>query len=369
MAEGIVMRVFLKCIYENNLGDDLFISIVCDRYPGTQFTLLAQNDLSLSPKIANLEIFRIHPLVYRVLRKISYQFSRICMVDRYLVSKSDIVCAIGGSLFMESKKHKDTIRSAKHYNTYWFDQVKKPLYIIGSNIGPVYNDHYIEKVRNVFAKTKDVCLRDAQSKAYADNEHVRVAPDVIFGVIDDQVTEHSGKTAIISVISCAQKAKQMKQFDTEKYRNAMASMIRSLINDSYHVILYSFCKAEGDEDEINVLKNITGDNDHLSEYFYRGNIPDALNVMRKADVVIGTRFHANVIGFAMHKKVIPVIYNDKTRNLLNDLHFAGKAIDIENDIYPSYDELMANQPLDDSLIKQLKKESGRQFEGLDRILR
>lgn len=363
------MKVFLKCIYENNLGDDLFISTVCGRYPGTQFTLLAQNDLSVSPKISNLEIFRVHPFVYRTLRKISFQFNRICMIDRYLISKSDIVCAIGGSLFMESRKHKDSIRSAKHYNTYWFDQVKKPLYIIGSNIGPVYNDHYIDKVRSVFAKAEDVCLRDTQSKAYADSENVRVAPDVIFGVIDNEVMEHSEKTAVISVINCAQKAKQMKHFDTEKYRNVTVSMIRSLINDSYHVILYSFCKAEGDEDEIRILKDIIGDNDHLSEYFYRGNIPDALDVMRKADVVIGTRFHATVIGFAMHKKVIPVIYNDKTRNLLNDLHFEGKAIDIENDIYPSYDELMSNQPLNDSVTAQLKKESGRQFEGLDRILR
>lgn len=363
-----MMKVFLKCIYENNLGDDLFISTICGRYPDIQFTLLAQNDLSLSPKIENLEIFRIHPLVYRALRKVSYQFSRICMIDRYLISKSDIVCAIGGSLFMESKKHKDTIRSAKHYNTYWFEQVKKPLYIIGANIGPVYNEHYIEKVRGVFAKAEDVCLRDTQSKAYADNEKVRTAPDVIFGVIDDQVTEHSEKTAVISVISCAQKEKQMRSFDTEKYRNTMVSFIRSLINDSYHVILYSFCKAEGDEDEIRVLKESIGDNDHLSEYFYRGNIPDALDILRQAEVVIGSRFHANVIGFAMHKKVIPVIYNDKTRNLLKDLHFEGKAIDIENDIYPSYDELMSNRLLDKNMTAQLKKESGRQFEGLDRIL-
>ena len=91
--------------------------------------------------------------------------------------------------------------------------------------------------------------------------------------------------------------------------------------------------------------------------------------MEKAEIIVGTRFHANVIGFAMHKKVIPVIYNDKTRNLLNEIHFEGSSIDIEKDIYPDVSRLLSNEPLSPELIAQLKTDAQKQFSVLDQALK
>ena len=91
--------------------------------------------------------------------------------------------------------------------------------------------------------------------------------------------------------------------------------------------------------------------------------------MEKAEIIVGTRFHANVIGFAMHKKVIPVIYNDKTRNLLDEIHFEGSSIDIEKDIYPDVSQLLSNEPLSPGLIAQLKTDAQKQFSGLDQALK
>lgn len=364
------MKVYLRCIYRNNLGDDLFIRTICSRYPDVSFTALSSSNVRISPPISNLRVFHVHPIVYRALRKVSFTFNSTHILENLLISQSDLVTAIGGSLFMENKRYKDTLKPDKYYNTYWFQQVKKPLYIIGSNIGPVYNDHYIQKIEQIFAKAEDVCLRDTASLAYTSNPRVRVAPDVIFGSISEtEQEEHEGRTAVISVISCEQKGYQMRTFNTEKYRNAMLDLIRSLINDSYNVILYSFCKEEGDEDEIRYLKEAIGNTPSLTEYFYRGNIDEALSVLNNSDLIFGTRFHANVIGFALNKTVVPIIYNDKTRNLLKDISFEGSYIDIEQNIYPSYEQLMSNRPVSADLIARLRKDADLQFKGLDQKLK
>lgn len=363
------MKVFLKCIFENNLGDDLFIRTVCNRYPDISFTAIARNNLTIRPQIPNLKVVHINNSIYKAFRKISFQLNRVCVADRILVSSADLVAAVGGSLFMENKIYKDSLKADKYYNTYWFEQVKKPLYIIGSNVGPVYNEHYLQKVKRIFLKADDVCLRDHASRDLAGIEKVRTAPDVIFGVIDEPMNTETEKKAVISVINCEKKARQMRNFNTEKYREAMIHLIRQLTDQSYNVILYSFCKDEGDEEEIAVLKERLGNTDHISEYFYKGDIDEALSVMEKAEIIVGTRFHANVIGFAMHKKVIPVIYNDKTRNLLDEIHFEGSSIDIEKDIYPDVSKLLSNEPLSPELIAQLKTDAQKQFSGLDQALK
>ncbi|BCP62259.1 hypothetical protein SUT380_14470 [Streptococcus parasuis] len=41
----------------------------------------------------------------------------------------------------------------------------------------------------------------------------------------------------------------------------------------------------------------------------------------------------------LKKSVIPIIYNDKTRNMLNDINFKGKVIDLENIVDFNVDDL------------------------------
>ena len=91
----------------------------------------------------------------------------------------------------------------------------------------------------------------------------------------------------------------------------------------------SFCKIEGDEDAINRIEKEL-ENISIKKFFYRGNIEEALDVLYGADIIVGTRFHANVIGMIMQKKVIPIAYSDKTLNVLKDINFKGVYFDIRD---------------------------------------
>lgn len=361
------MKVFLKCVYKNNLGDDLFIKTICERYPNTTFVTLAKENVKLTPKIPNLKVYSSKKIYYRLVRKISFILNKTCAIDRLLIRRCDLVVTIGGSLFWESSKYKNKKVSDKYYNTFWYEGCNKPLYILGANIGPIYNDYYIKKVENIFRKAKDVCLRDRKSLSYVDASLARVAPDIVFGSNIERKNKDSRKHAIISVIDCKQKSSQLRHFDADRYNKAILDIIDGLQKASYDITLFSFCKSEGDEEAISqIIAN--ANNQNIDIYCYDGNINEALDIFSKADYIFGSRFHANVLGFALGKKVIPISYNDKTVNLLKDLGFYGKYIDIEKDIYPSIKELLSNKPLPQKQVENLRTNSLRHFDVLDKVL-
>ena len=89
----------------------------------------------------------------------------------------------------------------------------------------------------------------------------------------------------------------------------------------------SFCKDEGDEEEINKICKIINDK-NIVKYCYRGNIEEALEQIRTSEIIVGSRFHANILGLAYNKRIIPLAYSDKTINALEDIDFNGKIFDM-----------------------------------------
>ena len=76
----------------------------------------------------------------------------------------------------------------------------------------------------------------------------------------------------------------------------------------------------------------------------------------------------NVLGLMLNKVVIPIIYNDKTRELIQDIKFKGKYIDIE-----SIDSFDVNELSDKDLsyklnIDKYKEDANKHFEVLDKVL-
>ena len=131
----------------------------------------------------------------------------------------------------------------------------------------------------------------------------------------------------------------------------------------------SFCEIEGDNIYVKKLKE---KHTYIKEYYYDGNIDEALKEISESEVIVGTRFHANVLGFIFNKIVIPIIYNDKTKNLLNDINFQGTFFDINNLNKDSFDNInietikRENRILD---IDYLRKEAEHHFDELDKVLK
>lgn len=349
------MKVFLKGYLKQNLGDDLFVSILLNRYKEDFFTYTKDSYGDMfndKLKIYNGKIYKLINIFLKVVTNKNFG------IEEYIERKSDVSVLIAGSLFMEKKGVKPIF------------SLSEPYYIIGSNFGPYFSDRYYNKFYNVFKKANDVCFREKYSKdLFPDLPNVRYASDVVFNLDISNVKITDNKKVVISVIDCKRK---LTEELSDKYENKIIELSKMLINKGYEICLMSYCAAENDEIAINsILDKIKEKNmlDKISTYYYKGNIEEALNVMGDSQVIIGSRFHANIIGMLLNKTVIPLAYSDKTLNVFNDMKFDGKIFDLRK-----IDEIDISKITDEDLkykfdISTQIEDAKKQFEELDKVLK
>ena len=361
------MKVFLNCVAENNLGDDIFIKMICDRYD-EEFFLINKNSFKLNYKIKNLKVINVNNFVYKLFRKIGAFFSRRNIIESIILKNKDCLVTIGGSMFMEGKNFK------KNYKTRQFliyKKINKPYYIIGANIGPIYTREYVKLLmQEALKNATDVCLRDRNSfELVSSLKNIRCASDIVFSYdISRYNNLKSDNKIIISVIDMNKKSEQIVNPNLEKYEKVICDLIDYFILKNFQVELMSFCKEEGDEEAIERILKKTKHQEKISKYLYNGNIEEAISELASSKIIIGTRFHANILGLMLNKTIIPIIYNDKTRNLLRDLTFEGRYIDID-EIEKFNIDYLYNKYLNYKLdVTFQRKDAERHFEKLDFIL-
>lgn len=309
-------KVLLEAYLKHNLGDDLFLYIFSKRYPDLQFYVKAAGKYVDGFKLKNVHsrtVFR------RVLDRIWLKFSQKPLY-RY---KYDAEVIIGGSMFIENNLSEEGLK--KYLKTKYLNTV--PLFFMGENFGPYRSDYYYEEHKMLFSHAKDVCFREKYSAdLFRDLTNIRVAPDIVFCLNTDAYNVKHEKKVIISVINL-EKRKDISAY-REEYEEKIAEISDYYSAKGYEVVLMSFCASEGDEDAVRAIVSKT--NKSIRTYLYNGNINEALNEIASSELIIGTRFHSIVLGLVFDKKVLPIIYSDKTLNMLSDVNYNGEMIGIEN---------------------------------------
>lgn len=68
------------------------------------------------------------------------------------------------------------------------------LFCVRANFGPYHTEEYRSAMDKVYTKLKDICFRDTYSKnLFADNDHVRQAPDILFFYPMPKVEENKNR--------------------------------------------------------------------------------------------------------------------------------------------------------------------------------
>lgn len=223
-----------------------------------------------------------------------------------------------------------------------------------------------------FVKYTDICFRDHYSEQlFADVGSVRYAPDLLFSYERPQTVEIGGNIAI-SVFDPFMPSRKIDETVKQGYFTAIKNTVCELLNSGRKVSLLGFCSFEGDAAFIDRLIREIPDElkDGIAILNYSFDNKNAvLDALAQSEYIIGTRLHSIILGLAFGKKVLPIVYNQKIKYILEDIGFDGKTIGI-NDI-TDYASGLAGLLGDISCfdVSDFRNSDDRQFEKLDKFLK
>lgn len=312
--------VYVEAYTAINLGDDLFLYSLFDRYPDTLFLICGNKVYEdafrkyKNVKVLNSTIEKAATVIDEKLKIVNHS------VKNRLASKTRATIFIGGSIFIEPYKPK---LNNKLYGI-------KPLFIIGANFGPYHSMDYLSYCKEYIETAADVCFRDKKSEhLFHELNNIRYAPDIVFSYFKKRYHNlQNGNGMFISVMNFAKSNPKLSRYQTN-YEKFIISTIRDGLRKEEPIRLASFCKREGDEQAIESIMGAFSEDEknHIILCRYNGiNVDEILNQIASSEYVIGTRFHSIVIGLAFQKKVLPISYSEKTDEMLRDLSLLSYSI-------------------------------------------
>lgn len=361
-------RIFVDVYLAYNLGDDLFLDILAKKYPGAEFTVnyVGSNYDEFIKRYKNVNR-RKYNYIDKVLQKL--KIKNILTDYKTIAESHDAMVFIGGSIFRDESYHeslyKDRIDILNEFN-----KLNKPVYVLGANFGPYKRESFLQDYRKFFSKCEDVCFRDTYSyNLFKDMKNVRCEPDIVFQLDLDRFKKKEKKNIIgFSIIDVKHKDGLAKY--EEDYINSNVKSIELMISKGYRCCLMSFCEKEGDLKAINSIISRLDNNIKKEVYIYeyKGNLEEVFNIISEFKIFITARFHANIISQLVNVPIIPVIYSNKTSNMLKDINLDSIMISMENLNQLYDDKILKNSYENLKDIRDISKNATKQFDKLSKFI-
>lgn len=354
-------KIFLRAYCSNNLGDDLFIRLICQRYPDITFYIIADKGTETGLKdITNLHIVKRNVII-RTLNKVGHLLFKNQLVIKYLAEKCDAIVLLGGSLFIEGGHAWEEALIEQKKLLKYSEQVT----IMGANFGPFHTERFYELYYDFFSRLEDVCFRDRWSyEQFSELKQVRYAPDLVLTLDTSRFVRKKEKRMTVIPILLENRP-DLRQYETQ-YTECMVSLIKQAVESGWEVVLQSFCKDQGDEIEINrILDNL--DIEFQSKVrcsFYSANMDEMLDVIAGSEIVVSTRFHGMILGWMFNAKVYPVVYSNKMKNYLEDIHYKGSYSTVEDLQLITLEDVVNERNQVD--VTELMEAAGNQYQWIDK---
>lgn len=357
-------KVLLDMYLNKNFGDDLFLKLIAERYPKTKFYVISLCKYTKNTFPSNVKIIRKNYI--RLINILDKKLKLKKLSSLNLLKKDkDLFITLGGSMFIENNESEQYLNNYL-YKKYLYKYI--PYLVLGSNFGPYSNEYYYNEYKKIFSLAEDVCFRDISSyNLFSDLKNIRYAPDLIFSYPIQNKNVKKEKNIVISVINLQKREKLNNYYDL--YKRKIIEIIKYFESENYKITLMSFCKNEGDDEAItDITKSCS--NSQLCIYSYDGNIDESLKIFSNSEYIIATRFHSMILGFLYDKKVMPIIYSEKMKNVIKDLKFDGICIDIKKiQEFNIQKDIYKIKSLNKKIKSKNIKQSENQFYILDRLIK
>lgn len=314
--------VKLYAYWAKNLGDDLMVHILLNRYPQYRFYC---DDYDADEGFCKYPNFCCKEMLYKKYGRLNHLISILSLNKSndgffnwlFRSIEKRICCSIyiGGSLFMQREQtdiDKRLSFERKRLSEY-------PLYIIGANFGPYQTEEFHKAFETYFANCAGVTFRDKKSQElFRHLPHVSYAPDTVFNLKPICQQEKTDRV-LISVLDVSRRPRIAQYAD--QYKHFIIDICKEITQSNRIPVLMSFCKKEGDEDAIfRIISDLPAEvRQKTDTFFYNGDINLALQQFQLAESVIATRFHAMILALCFEKPFFSISYNSKVKNVLDDI--------------------------------------------------
>lgn len=363
-------KVVLFACIEKNIGDDLFIYVIANRYKKCNFIISSEADYGSLKELPNLvfddnlkEWIKYNNYTSRNPFK---ELIRICYLKKYtaLIGHFDVATYIVGNAF-KNKKYKGNKDSR------WIKErvnLSDKFYLLSTNFGPYTDDRWVKDCEHVFQNITDICFRDYNSyNIFRSLPASRYKPDAILSI--GRKKHLKCNYVVVSMIDCSFSE---RPDDIQKKRDAFENKIKTIVNHylsiGKKVVLLNSNTVQDLPASQRVYDSVN-DPDNLSIFNYLGNLESVFELYSNAEYVIATRLHTIILAWIYSIPVLPIVYDIKVKGLLNECGFRNYYIDIseiEKLNINKIDTVFAqyNYHLSDDIIE----EANKQFVKLDEEL-
>lgn len=369
-------RVLLFACIEKNIGDDLFVKTLCERYPNTVFEITSSANYGMLADIPNLRfslLLKYWMFISAAEPKARYKvFMKNCLepILRFCIGKRKTAVWIVGNAF----KNYHYRGLSQSEGTRKRVKLAESFYLLSTNFGPYYDERWLRDCKTIFAEMTDLCFRDKSSyELFRQIPSARYAPDAILSlgkIRRIEPDECEKETIIISVIDCSTSSRDswLKKL-AEVYETKMAEIANKYLNKGTQIILLD----SNTKQDFPAAKRIFDrciKKDDVRIVDYDGDIAPVFDIYRKASGIIATRLHTIILAWLHDLPVFPIVYDIKVENVLKSYGFAGNSCWIDKiEELPTEYIVQSLEKYDFLLPDDIICDAHDQFQYLDQVLK
>lgn len=359
------MKILLDAYFDNNFGDDLFVSTILSRYPQAQFYVLWN---------------KVHP---QVLQR-AWRFPNLVILpeDCELQSKIpfDAYVMIGGDVLpdgIDYTKRIERMQAVKQSGGF--------VAMLGFSLYSSYGDQTRKDLQKMAMLADDIVARDKYSaqrfQMLVPEADVVASTDMAFTLKDINDTlavavVHESKVPILGVAPRRKLYSTQEEYQT--YVQAMAAVadqwLKLNANGMVRFLAFSGGEYNDSITSTDIIDAMEA-NQQTEVVAYTGDITAFQSSIQECSALLPTRFHAMVFALLYDIPFVAVPYEAKSTQLLDEIGYAGVRIpygaSIEDAALTQAVSSLCQQihSYDEEALVAYQQKAGRFFEKLDRFVK